>query len=272
MCHRATVSGICPERCNASCLVRKRERAGLTENLPPPARYAARFWKLAGMLTGATPDCRPWPGRASPLLGWSVLAVKSNGRGVRQGHAATGLLTKKRQNRHQTIIFWGHVRSSKRFGRRFWRNRLFKKNLIYKKFVRNLMSKLARSTLTSPGTIRGNIGKLSFYRRKKNVYHSAFWQFFHVVAYNAEHFSVLLPTTQKNVPHCCLQCWSFFRVVGNNVEKAVISVHVCFSVLLPTMQFFVLCCWQQCGKIFEFNYIYKFQTLCKFTVGIQSGA
>jgi hypothetical protein len=45
-------------------------------------------------------------------------------------------------------------------------------------------------------------------------YFSALWQFFCVVAYNAEHFSALLPTTQKNVPRCCLQCQSFFRVVA----------------------------------------------------------
>jgi hypothetical protein len=38
-------------------------------------------------------------------------------------------------------------------------------------------------------------------------------------AYNPEHFSALLLTTQKNVPHCFLQHRSFFRVVGNNMEK-----------------------------------------------------
>jgi hypothetical protein len=50
-------------------------------------------------------------------------------------------------------------------------------------------------------------------------YCSVLWQFFGVVAYNAEHFSALLPTTQKKVPRCCLQRQSFFRVVSNNTEK-----------------------------------------------------
>jgi hypothetical protein len=46
------------------------------------------------------------------------------------------------------------------------------------------------------------------------------WQFFCVVAYNAKHFSALLPTAQKNGPRCCLQRHSFYRVVGNNAEKS----------------------------------------------------
>ncbi len=50
-------------------------------------------------------------------------------------------------------------------------------------------------------------------------YFSALRQFFSVVVYNAAHFSALSPTTQKNVPRCCLQCRSFFCVVGNNAEK-----------------------------------------------------
>ncbi len=45
----------------------------------------ARDQKLAGMLTGATPYCRPWPGRTYPALRWSVLAVKPNGRGGYSG-------------------------------------------------------------------------------------------------------------------------------------------------------------------------------------------
>ncbi len=40
---------------------------------------------------------------------------------------ATELLTKIRQNGRQNDVFWCHVRSSKRFGRRFCRNRLNKK-------------------------------------------------------------------------------------------------------------------------------------------------
>ncbi len=80
-------------------------------------------------------------------------------------------------------------------------------------------------------------------------YCSALWQFFCVVAYNAEHLSALLPTTQKNVPRCCLQHQSFFRVVGNNAESAPISVYVCFSALLPTTQIIFPRCRPQHGKI-----------------------
>ncbi len=86
-----------PRTVRASCPVKKRERAGPTENPPLPALYTARDRKLAGMMTGALPDCGPWPGpgRTYPTLGWSVLAVKPNGRGCLQGSAAIGLLTKK---------------------------------------------------------------------------------------------------------------------------------------------------------------------------------
>jgi hypothetical protein len=74
--------------------------------------------------------------------------------GCRQSSDATEFLMKKRQNGRQNVVFWCHVRSSKRFGRRFCKNRSKKYNLIYKNIVRNLTSKLARSTLTSPGWIR----------------------------------------------------------------------------------------------------------------------
>jgi hypothetical protein len=54
------------------------------------------------------------------------------------------------------------------------------------------------------------------------------WQFFRLVAHNAEHFAALLPKTRQKFPCCCLQRRSFFRVVGNNAESAIISVQVCF--------------------------------------------
>ena len=70
-------------------------------------------------------------------------------------------------------------------------------------------------------------------------YCSALWQFFCVVAYNAEHFSALLPTTQKNVPRCCLQRQSFFRVVGNNAEKCSnFSSCVFFRVVADNADYF----------------------------------
>jgi hypothetical protein len=60
--------------------VRKRERAGPTENPPPPALYAARDQKLIGMLTGAAPHCGPRPSGTSPAISWSVYTVKLSGR------------------------------------------------------------------------------------------------------------------------------------------------------------------------------------------------
>ncbi len=42
----------------------------------------AQDWKLIGILTGATLDCGPQPGRTSSALGWPVIAVKLSGRGV----------------------------------------------------------------------------------------------------------------------------------------------------------------------------------------------
>ncbi len=123
-------------------------------NLPPPALSTAQDRKPIGNPTGASPDFGPQPGRTSPALGWSVIAVKPSGGGGRQGGATARLLMKNHRKGHQNIIFWGHCRSSKRLGRRFCRNRYFEKNKLLHKFSCNLRSKLTRSTLTSPGPIR----------------------------------------------------------------------------------------------------------------------
>ncbi len=91
-------------------------------------------------------------------------------------------------------------------------------------------------------------------------YCSVLWQFFGVVAYNAKHFSALLPTTQKKVPRCCLQRQSFFRVVGNNTEKCsnfslcvffyiVADNAVYFSALYTATRKNYLCCCLQYGKM-----------------------
>jgi hypothetical protein len=90
-----------------------------------------------------------------------------------------------------------------------------------------------------------------------------------VGAYNADNFSTLLPTTRKSTP---------------------ISVHVCFSALLPTTPIiFQHCgpqrgkmigvvaytaenyrrCCQQRRKMFEFEYLHEFETICEFTIGFQ---
>jgi hypothetical protein len=127
-------------------------------------------------------------------------------------------------------------------------------------------------------------------------YCSALWKFFCVVAYNAEHFSALLPTMQKNVPRCCLQRQSFFRVVGNNAEKCsnfsscvffrVVAdnadyfffFHVVdhsmekLSALLPTTWKNDQRCWQKRRKTFEFGYLHECETISEFTLGCQSGA
>jgi hypothetical protein len=51
----------------------------------------------------------------------------TDGKGGRQGNAVTGFLMKNRQNDCQNVIFWGHVRSSKRLGRRFAGKSIWKK-------------------------------------------------------------------------------------------------------------------------------------------------
>jgi hypothetical protein len=84
MCHRAIeAAGFRKPQIGAAPAVhleRARDRARLRTHLHP-ALYTARYWKLAGMLIGASPDCGPQPGGTSPALGWSVLAVKPSGRG-----------------------------------------------------------------------------------------------------------------------------------------------------------------------------------------------
>jgi hypothetical protein len=79
--------------------------------------------------------------------------MEVGGGGLQVG-AATELLTKKHQNRHQIVIFnvMSEVQKdsddiSAGIGK-------FLRNPKYKNFVRNLTSKLTRSTLTSLGRIR----------------------------------------------------------------------------------------------------------------------
>jgi hypothetical protein len=51
----------------------------MTENPLPPVLCAAWDQKLIEILTGAALDCGPQPGRTSPDLGWSVIAVILSG-------------------------------------------------------------------------------------------------------------------------------------------------------------------------------------------------
>jgi hypothetical protein len=92
------------------------------------------------------------------------------------------------------------------------------------------------------------------------------------VVYNADNFSALWPTTLKS---------------------ALISVHVCFSALLPTTPIIFPHCRPQrrkmigvvvytaeklsalsttTRKMFEFEYLHEFKTMCELTLGFQSGA
>jgi hypothetical protein len=122
-----------------------------------PVFYAALEGKLIGMLPDAAPHCESRPGdfsRTRVVCNDSKTGQKREGL---QGCAATEHLTKKPQHGCKNIIFWRHVRNSKWFARRFCRNRSILKNLTYTNFVRNLTSKLGRSTLTSPGWIRVNM-------------------------------------------------------------------------------------------------------------------
>jgi hypothetical protein len=151
------VLGICLKWYGNSCPIRQSERAGLTKNPPPVVLCAAWDQKLIGILTGATVDGRRQPGwdpLPPQVVCYSRKSMWKGGRGL-QGVATARRLTKISQNLHQNIIFCDHIRSSKRFRRCFCKNRYFYYiNLIHKNFVQNLTSKLARSTITSPGTIR----------------------------------------------------------------------------------------------------------------------
>jgi hypothetical protein len=73
-------------------------------------------------------------------------------------------------------------------------------------------------------------------------YFSVLWQFFHIVAYNAEHFSALLPTTQKKVPRVAYNGDHFSTLWATTQKSALLSVHVWFSALLPTRQISFLHC------------------------------
>jgi hypothetical protein len=121
-----------------------------------------RYTQWPGQMALSTSSRQQGRGKCSPwwdtdfslwtVSTWISFMLEAGGR--RQSRAATELLTEKRQNGRQNGIFWRHVRSSKRFGGCFCRNNVNLKNLIYKSFVRNLTSKLARSTLTSASRIR----------------------------------------------------------------------------------------------------------------------
>jgi hypothetical protein len=142
----------CPERYSSSCPVRE---SSLTENLPPSMLYTARNRKLTGMLTGVH---RTANHSAVGLLlhcTWLVCNSSKPGRkGGGVGRFRDWTCDKKISKYTSKCHF---LTSSQKFNnnqKTFCRNRQFFLNLIYKNFVENLKSKLARSTLTSPGTIQ----------------------------------------------------------------------------------------------------------------------
>jgi hypothetical protein len=129
---------------------------GPTENPLPPALHATREQKLTGILTGAVLHFTPQPGRTSPALGWSVIAVKPVGIG--EGGVCCGAVTELLTKNIKTDIKWsffdvvsGVQKDSDDVSVGIGK---FLRNPIYKNFVQNLKSKLVRSTLTSPGRIR----------------------------------------------------------------------------------------------------------------------
>ncbi len=108
------------------------------------------------MLTGDALDCGTQPNGTSPILGWSVIAVKPSrkGGGSQQGGAAAGFFTKIFQMDIKTLFFDVLSEFQEDSEDVSAGINIILKNLLHKNFVRNLTSKLVRSTLTSPSTIR----------------------------------------------------------------------------------------------------------------------
>ncbi len=88
----------------------------------PPLLYMARDQKLIGMLPDTTPHCGP---RDTRMVCNDSKNRSKAGRSAGSRRDRTS--DEKRQNGHQKVIFRCHVRSSKRFSRRFGRNRSIKK-------------------------------------------------------------------------------------------------------------------------------------------------
>jgi hypothetical protein len=89
------------------------------------------------------------------MLGWSVIAVKPVGRGE-IGRVAPQQNFGQKNIKMDVKMSFLEVMSEvqKNLGDVFAGIGQFKKNPVYKNFVRNLMSKIARSTLTLAGRIR----------------------------------------------------------------------------------------------------------------------
>ncbi len=107
------------------------------------------------MFVGAAPHCGPRSGGASLALGWSVKAVKPERSGGSAGSHSDWTFDGKTSIGCQNVIFDIMLEVQKDLLEDISAGiGQFFKNLIYKNFVRNLTSKLARSALTSPSRIR----------------------------------------------------------------------------------------------------------------------
>jgi hypothetical protein len=109
MCHHAIEAGgfeIFPRSGGACCPLRKSERAGPTENPPPPALYAARDGKLIGIFYWRRTVLRTTARRDFSRA--QVVCINSKtGRkgGGSAGDVMVGFLMKKRPNGRLNVIF-----------------------------------------------------------------------------------------------------------------------------------------------------------------------
>jgi hypothetical protein len=105
-------------------LRRAREKARLRTRHPPHStRPATGNWLECWLALHRTVDHGPVDFSRHQVVCNSSKTERMGG--GHQGGAATGLLMKNCQKVHQNVKFWGHVRSSKRLGRHFCRNRYF---------------------------------------------------------------------------------------------------------------------------------------------------
>ncbi len=113
------------------------------------------------MFTGDALDCEPCPGRTSPTLGWSVIAVKtSQGEEGSAGLCHDQIFDENTSKWTSKWNFLAYCLKLDKIPRMFPQEYIYFFNPIHKSFVGNLMSEFTRAlTLTSPSTIRVNRGK-----------------------------------------------------------------------------------------------------------------
>jgi hypothetical protein len=145
------VTGICPEWCSASYPLLKSERGSLTKNLPPctlcspgPETDWNFDWHHTGLWTTARRDfSHPWVVCDSSKTEWG-------------GGVDRVMLRPDFWWKYVKMSFFDILSKVKKIQRHFCRNRYSFLDLVLKNVVENLTSNLARSTLTSPSTVRVN--------------------------------------------------------------------------------------------------------------------